>query len=60
MGIAGASRSDSETLVPEREELLAEETVGLFDRAGACDAHFLDQPVLQSVEQSLDTALGLR
>ena len=48
VSIMGASRGDCEALDPEREELLAEETVGLFDRAGACDAHFLDQPVLQS------------
>src|SRR5512143_3693692 len=54
VSVAGASRCDREALVPERKELLAEETVGLLDRGYGCDAHFLDEPVLQGVEQPLD------
>jgi hypothetical protein len=59
MEIFVSLRVHGEAFIPEGNKALLEKLVGGCDRRDASNSQFLEQPILQSIEQTLDSALCL-
>lgn len=60
VGVIGQPRGNGVALLPEGDELVGQEVVGLLDGVDAPVAQHLDHLALEGPEEPLDPALGLR